>query len=651
MSPSRRPSSRSFDLLMVVLLAILVVGGHILVWADDPDRGLVTGNQLFSIWALPVYIGFLPAAYVLFLWWSGRRRGGGVPLGYRAALIGAALFLLALIAEFAWRAAGARPTPGPEGVLAPSRIALFVGAALMISGPLLSLARRLDAAGAMPRFINSIHAAAFAVALGLLLSLTTLLTGFIHPFVVDAAAPVDQPVAETPTDLYLVPLDGSGTRRLTVTPTEWEAHPAVSVDGTLAYARGQLADFRVYTDSTRADHAVRLDPREVHQDGPVFEPHGTRIAYWAPSLDAAPTLAPGTPAPAPGPSQQPAPLNLGDLEIWLYDADGGIASTFSNGGVEAWSHDGKTLCGWNIDNGSFDIETWDAATGVGVRPVTQDPAQEWGCDFASDDATVYFHSDRDGDWELYSKALTSPTADAPHQLTDDPGIDQWPHLSPDGSTLAFMSSRGGNLDIWLANPDGTQPRNLTNDPALEDGYYGFAWLPDGSGLIAASAGRSYAAPSPAETQPLGVGAIVLNALIVVGVLLFGLRLVGPMVGLGTIVGLINGLLAALVGGEPLFFISVLAAGMAADLVFLRGAATTRRLALNMAGATAFVLVLSYFLLLTSGVSWGLDLVLGSIILSSVLAMGLALIADWGRAGESAESAESGESSQSGATVG
>jgi ABC-type arginine/histidine transport system permease subunit len=61
----------------------------------------------------------------------------------------------------------------------------------------------------------------------------------------------------------------------------------------------------------------------------------------------------------------------------------------------------------------------------------------------------------------------------------------------------------------------------------------------------------------------------------------------------------------------------------------------------MAGATAFVLVLSYFLLLTNGVAWGLDLVLGSIILSSVLAMGLALIVAWDRPAESDGSTESG----------
>lgn len=632
MSTSRRPISRNLDLLMVVLLGLVVVGGHILVWADDPDRGLVSGNQLFSIWALPVYLGFLPAAYVLFLWWSGRRRGGGVPLGYRAALFGAALFVLALIAEFAWRAAGARPAPGPEGVLAPSRIALFVGAALMLSGPLLSLWRRLTADGDTPRRIKSIDSAAFAVALGLLLSLATLLTGFVHPFVVRAGAPVDQPIAETPTDLYRVPVNGGGSQRLTVTPTEWEAHPDVAADGQLAFARGTLDGFRVYRQTGNGD-AIRLDPHETHQDGTVWAPDGSKVAYWADLNAPAATSAPATPAPGPRSTIEPAPVDLFGLAIWIYDAADGTSKPLhqvGGEGVESWSPDGSTLCGWTVANGSFDIATWDAATGAS-QTVTTDASQEWGCAWKPDGTRIAFHSDRSGNWEIYS-AL--PDGTDVRQLSNDEGIDQWPRWSPDGTQLAWMSSRGGDLDIFVADAEGANPRNITNDPALEDGFYGFSWMPDGSALVAASAGRSYAAPSPEETQPLGVGAIVLNALMVVGVLLFGLRLVGPMVGLGTIVGLINGLLAALVGGEPIFFISILAAGITADVVFVRGAATTRRLALNMAGATAFVLVLSYFLLLTSGVSWGLDLVLGSIVLSSVLALGLALIPAWDRPDES-----------------
>jgi Tol biopolymer transport system component len=625
---------------MVVLLGLLVVGGHLLVWADN--EGLVSGNQLFSVWALPVYLGFLPAAYVLFLWWSGRRRGSGLPLGYRAALIGAALFFLSLIADLAWNSVYGRPA-GPEGVLAPSRIGLFVGAALMVSGPLLSLVRRMATDGDLPRRINSIGAVAVAVALGLLLSLATLLTGFVHPFVVDAAAPTDQRIAETPTDLYSVPVNGGGSQRLTVTPAEWEAHPDVAADGTIAYAGGALENFRVYAerlgdlDLQTEPGMERVDAREIHQDGPVWSPDGSKVAYWA-ALDAPlGTPAPQTPGPGPGSTVEPAPVDITGLAIWIYDVAAGTTAPLhqvGGEGVESWSPDGSTLCGWTVAGGSFDIATWDVATGT-AHAVTSDNSQEWGCAWKPDGTRIAFHSDRTGNWEIYS---ARPDGTDVQQLTDDEGVDQWPQWSPDGTQLAWMSSRDGNLDIYVAgtglNVGTANAQNITNDPALEDGYYGMSWEPDGSAIIAASAGRSYAAPDAAETQPLGVGAIVLNALIVVGVLLFGLRLVGPMVGMGTIVGLVNGLLAALVGGEPLLFVSVLAAGIAADLVFLRGATmSTRRLAVTMAGVTALVLVLSYFLLLTSGVSWGLDLVIGSIILSSVLAMGLALIPAW----ESADS--------------
>jgi hypothetical protein len=150
-------------------------------------------------------------------------------------------------------------------------------------------------------------------------------------------------------------------------------------------------------------------------------------------------------------------------------------------------------------------------------------------------------------------------------------------------------------------------------------------LSDGSGLIAASAGRSYAATGLAETVPLGVGSIALNALIFVGVLLLGLRLVGPMVGVSTIAGLIGGLLAALVGQDPVLFIAGLAGGAAADFILSRSPTANRRTAMKMAGAAAFALVTVYFIALdaTRGIGWGFDLILGSIVLACVLAVGMA----------------------------
>jgi Tol biopolymer transport system component len=37
-----------------------------------------------------------------------------------------------------------------------------------------------------------------------------------------------------------------------------------------------------------------------------------------------------------------------------------------------------------------------------------------------------------------------------------------PTWSPDGSQMAFVSTRSGNSEIWVANVDGTNLRQLTN---------------------------------------------------------------------------------------------------------------------------------------------------------------------------------------------
>jgi Tol biopolymer transport system component len=58
-------------------------------------------------------------------------------------------------------------------------------------------------------------------------------------------------------------------------------------------------------------------------------------------------------------------------------------------------------------------------------------------------------------------------------------FDDWnPHLSPDGSRLAFESGRGGGAsEIWLAAADGSNPTQLTHGPGLSQGSP--RWSPDG----------------------------------------------------------------------------------------------------------------------------------------------------------------------------
>ena len=63
----------------------------------------------------------------------------------------------------------------------------------------------------------------------------------------------------------------------------------------------------------------------------------------------------------------------------------------------------------------------------------------------------------------------------PKQLTNDPAIDNNPCWSPDGKQIAFASARSGNFDIWVMKADGSEPRKLTNNPTMDIWP---AWSPD-----------------------------------------------------------------------------------------------------------------------------------------------------------------------------
>ncbi len=55
-----------------------------------------------------------------------------------------------------------------------------------------------------------------------------------------------------------------------------------------------------------------------------------------------------------------------------------------------------------------------------------------------------------------------------------------PRFSPDGRSLAFSSIRSGSWEIWLADSDGENPRQLTNRSFYLAGY--LRWSPDGQSV-------------------------------------------------------------------------------------------------------------------------------------------------------------------------
>ena len=79
--------------------------------------------------------------------------------------------------------------------------------------------------------------------------------------------------------------------------------------------------------------------------------------------------------------------------------------------------------------------------------------------------------------------LADLTTGQTRQLTSGPGSDRQPRWSPDGKTLAFISSRQGGAQVWLLPLAGGESRRVSS---LSGGASDLLWLPDGSGLLVTS---------------------------------------------------------------------------------------------------------------------------------------------------------------------
>lgn len=126
-----------------------------------------------------------------------------------------------------------------------------------------------------------------------------------------------------------------------------------------------------------------------------------------------------------------------------------------------------------------------------LTPLTVDPGFEGEPSFAPDGQTIAYVSDRTGNFEIFLRQISGgPDIN----LTNNPADDMQPSISPDGKQIAFVSSRSGESDclcffiygtdqplmggsIWVMPTFGGSPKKI-----VETGTFP-SWSPDGGSLI------------------------------------------------------------------------------------------------------------------------------------------------------------------------
>jgi serine/threonine protein kinase len=155
---------------------------------------------------------------------------------------------------------------------------------------------------------------------------------------------------------------------------------------------------------------------------------------------------------------------------------------------------------------------------VTLKPLTTDPGYEGEPTFSPDGETIAYVSDRTGNFEIFLKQVSGgPDVN----ITNNPADDVQPAFSPDGKQIAFVSTRedathltyenfgvpatGGG--VWVMPALGGSPRRIA-----ESGNFP-SWSPDGSSLVFTGGGafkkaiyRVSAAGGEAREIPVEVSA-------------------------------------------------------------------------------------------------------------------------------------------------
>jgi TolB protein len=261
-------------------------------------------------------------------------------------------------------------------------------------------------------------------------------------------------VDESAAKIYLIDADGGHLHRLTGEKSTNEGSPVWSPDGKeIAFVFVSLLTARsgIFITDVDSGGTRPLTEEFANDFSPVWSPDGSRILF------ASDLSINGT-------------SRLEDAELFDIQPDGKdrrqITNDPAHDSAAAYSPDGKYIVFTTTPPDYFPISIYrmDADGSHQVLITDQDVSRNTAPVWAPDSQQVLFLSHRDGDVELFNADSDGRNV---RQLTANASQDWLPAWSPDGSQILFLSLRDGDSAVYLMDADGAHARRLTPYPSAD----------------------------------------------------------------------------------------------------------------------------------------------------------------------------------------